>query len=197
MTSKKTDKYELIIESAIQLYAKKGFHNTKIKDITDNASLAAGTFYLYFKNKEDLLEALLKKYLELGFVRLEDIYHQNIPAKEKLLLFISENIDFFFDHQYFFMIYAEYSSKKDEFHPIKKHYEFIIKYLDMVSNIIKQGQNEGQFKQNINLKIASRSLRGMIVMNLIAILVFKDPSGITKEELSDNISGIFINGISV
>lgn len=45
---------EKLINSAIQIFSQKGFYNTKISDIVQNAGLAQGTFYLYFKSKEDI-----------------------------------------------------------------------------------------------------------------------------------------------
>lgn len=50
------DKKELIRKSAIKVIAKAGFHDSKVKTIADEAGIAAGTVYLYFKNKEDILD---------------------------------------------------------------------------------------------------------------------------------------------
>lgn len=66
MAYKKTEKTEerkderrkLIFETAAKVFAKKGYHETAVKDITDEAGISVGTYYLYFKNKEDLFETL-------------------------------------------------------------------------------------------------------------------------------------------
>ncbi|MBU1168484.1 MAG: MerR family transcriptional regulator [Proteobacteria bacterium] len=48
-----------IINAGVKLFSKKGFYKTKIKDITDDLDLSIGTFYIYFKNKDELfLEAI-------------------------------------------------------------------------------------------------------------------------------------------
>lgn len=49
-------KHMQIIKEAIQLFSKKGFENTSVQDITNSANIAKGTFYLYFKSKDDLIE---------------------------------------------------------------------------------------------------------------------------------------------
>ncbi len=45
---------EKLINSAIKVFSEKGFFNTKISDIVNEAGVAQGTFYLYFKSKEDI-----------------------------------------------------------------------------------------------------------------------------------------------
>ena len=48
-----------IISAAVKIFSDKGFYKTKVKDITDSLDMSTGTFYIYFKNKEDLfLEAI-------------------------------------------------------------------------------------------------------------------------------------------
>ncbi|MFA6011824.1 MAG: MerR family transcriptional regulator [Desulfobacteraceae bacterium] len=43
-----------IINGAIKIFSEKGFYKTKVKDITDALDMSTGTFYIYFKNKDDL-----------------------------------------------------------------------------------------------------------------------------------------------
>jgi AcrR family transcriptional regulator len=49
------DKGQLIIEKAIQLFSIHGYENVKISDITDAIQIGKGTFYLYFRDKKELL----------------------------------------------------------------------------------------------------------------------------------------------
>lgn len=55
---RKDEKKKLIFETAAEIFANRGYHQTSVKDITDAAKISVGTFYLYFKNKEDLFEKL-------------------------------------------------------------------------------------------------------------------------------------------
>jgi len=50
------DKKEAIRKAAIKVMAQQGFHNTKMQSIADEAGIAIGTVYLYFKNKEAILD---------------------------------------------------------------------------------------------------------------------------------------------
>ena len=48
-----------IIESGIEIFSKKGISETTVRDMIRNTGLASGTFYNYFKNKEEVLIAAL------------------------------------------------------------------------------------------------------------------------------------------
>ena len=64
--SKKSVKENNILEAAYQLFIEKGFKNTSIQEIVDKADVGKGTFYTYFKNKEDSfrLSSLLYFYVK-------------------------------------------------------------------------------------------------------------------------------------
>jgi AcrR family transcriptional regulator len=54
--------FQLIVNTAIEVFYEKGYHSTTIKDITNKADIAAGTFYLYFKNKLILYKYILQQF---------------------------------------------------------------------------------------------------------------------------------------
>lgn len=54
--------FKIIVDTAVQVFYEKGYHSTTIKDITEEAGIAIGTFYLYFKNKYVLYRYILKQF---------------------------------------------------------------------------------------------------------------------------------------
>ena len=56
--NKGAEKRERILQSAIKVFARKGFYNTRVSEIARTAGVADGTIYLYFKNKDDILISL-------------------------------------------------------------------------------------------------------------------------------------------
>ncbi len=54
-----------LMEAGTKLFSAKGYHNTKVSDIVQEAGVAQGTFYLYFNSKADLFSALLNEFIAL------------------------------------------------------------------------------------------------------------------------------------
>ncbi|MFD1176435.1 TetR/AcrR family transcriptional regulator [Paenibacillus puldeungensis] len=62
-TSKETQerkdaKRQFILDTAAKVFANRGYHNTTVKDIVEEASISVGSFYFYFKGKEELFAEL-------------------------------------------------------------------------------------------------------------------------------------------
>jgi AcrR family transcriptional regulator len=70
-TQKRKDlKKKHIINTAIKIFSVNGYHGTTVKDVVEGAELSVGTFYFYFKNKEDLFETLYDELSEEFFSAL-------------------------------------------------------------------------------------------------------------------------------
>lgn len=194
MSVKKIDKFDLLLNSALDIFAEKGYHQTKIKDITDNASLGAGTFYLYFKNKEELIIELFKRYLDNHISISQKIHDSNKNAYSKLEEYINANVLFMYENKDFFQIFIEHIFGNESSNPIKTLKKYVDKFYELTENIIQQGQIEHFFTEDVNLAIASKSLRAMIAISTTEIFLLES-NDITPQELSKNIFQLFVRGI--
>jgi AcrR family transcriptional regulator len=61
-SQKGKDKLDQLIKSSIEIIGKNGFTDASVADITRQAGVSYGLFYVYFKNKDDLLDELIRKY---------------------------------------------------------------------------------------------------------------------------------------
>ncbi|MDQ7083067.1 MAG: helix-turn-helix domain-containing protein [Aquificota bacterium] len=53
-----------LIEAAKRVFSERGYHNAQIAHIIDEAGVARGTFYLYFRSKEEIFRELLREVVE-------------------------------------------------------------------------------------------------------------------------------------
>ncbi|MFG6369419.1 MAG: TetR/AcrR family transcriptional regulator [Lachnospiraceae bacterium] len=89
----KQKKREALFDAAFHLFTSKGTHKTSISDIVDNAGVAKGTFYLYFKDKYDIRNKLIAHKSSEIFRKADFALRQtNICLLEEKVIFIIDNI---------------------------------------------------------------------------------------------------------
>ncbi|MFK7780556.1 MAG: TetR/AcrR family transcriptional regulator [Candidatus Gracilibacteria bacterium] len=77
-------KKELIIKAGVKLFGKFGPRKTSIDEIVKEAKIAKGTFYLYFKNKEELYKNIIKMFFKEGQKKIIKGIGKNKDIKEKV-----------------------------------------------------------------------------------------------------------------
>ena len=79
--SAKSQKRKKIIDKAWELFAKNGYEETKVEDITKDLGISKGSFYTYFATKEELLYEILEKIKKEAIENLENINVNQMPEK--------------------------------------------------------------------------------------------------------------------
>lgn len=92
---------EKIVQSAIRLFAEKGYQATSIQDIADDCSIAKGSLYKHFASKEDLYIHILELRQQNMMDAVEKIKQKGLSKRETFLEEIACQIDFFIDHGYY------------------------------------------------------------------------------------------------
>ena len=111
----KEDKYELIINSAIELLQTENYQNMKTATIAKGAGIAEGTIYRYFKNKKEIFEEVLKyalvKLEEIAFTAItpEKNFEENFEILKNNFLTIKEK-----GKKYYKIKYKAYSEMEEE-----------------------------------------------------------------------------------
>lgn len=91
--SNKAIKEQKLLDSAYSLFSMKGINNTSIQDIVDEAGVAKGTFYLYFKDKYDLQEVLIARKSQELFEKAINELDKNILTNfSDQLVFVIDNV---------------------------------------------------------------------------------------------------------
>jgi len=88
---KSGEKYTAILEAAQHVIAEQGYHSAQISRIAREAGVAAGTVYLYFKNKPDLLVCLFRERLRLLIAEAKQAVAEADDPREKLRLAIRQH----------------------------------------------------------------------------------------------------------
>lgn len=100
MDLKKEAKKKSLLQAARILFLKKGISKTSISEIAERAQVAKGTFYLYFKDKDELLEQLLYQ-ISYHIIRQAYDYtekHRKDSFSENVIIFADWIITYFTEH---------------------------------------------------------------------------------------------------
>ena len=137
ITEQKNEKENRLLDTAFKLFTEKGIKSTSIQEIVDNANVAKGTFYLYFKDKYEIRDVLISKKSEKLFsealTRMRKNYLQDFSdqiifivnyvidelAKNPLLLkFISKNLSWGVYNETLIRLYDKPETKKDSLYAL-------------------------------------------------------------------------------
>jgi len=113
-----------IIEKAIELFAKNGIDATSVQDITEACGISKGAFYLSFKSKEELLNAIVDYFMRDIVARIDEVLRQPVPVRDRLFQYYLLNFKIFFEYSTFMTIYMREHVKPVNEEIVKKIDEF-------------------------------------------------------------------------
>ena len=186
-------KHDQIIEAAVKVFAKKGFYNAKVSEIAREASVADGTIYLYFKNKDDILISLFEEKMHSWIEKVEAVLADVEDPLEKLRAFVAQHLWMIKDDKYIaevMQIELRQSSKfMRRYEPVK-----YLEYLDLIGKIIEEGKQAGAIRQDVIPAIAKRAIFGALDEMLLYWVLAKKPK-YSLEQSVEQISHLFIDGL--
>jgi TetR/AcrR family fatty acid metabolism transcriptional regulator len=155
------DKRRVILDAAVRVFARQGFHTCRVSDIADEAGVAYGLVYHYFQSKDEVLDTL---FLERWNVMLEAIAEtdaQAIPAREKLHAIASFIIESYrHDPDLMKVIIVEVTRAANSFGAV--HLAKISEAYGQISGIVEQAQKSGEFRDRVSAEFAAMAFYGAI-----------------------------------
>ena len=156
---KKMKSREAILSAAAKLFEEKGYSDTSIVDITAMADLGTGTFYNYFKSKDEVLLSLL----ELLFEKIRTAssgLHRGMPAREVLESLTMCSARLVNDNRYVLPLFLKASEKSGE--PIDRNAKNQAPgFREMFNAVLRYGQERGEFRKDIPADIVSEMIHAV------------------------------------
>src|SRR3989475_8576014 len=78
------DKRRVILDAAVRVFARQGFHACRVSDIADEAGVAYGLVYHYFASKDEVLDTLFAERWNLMLELIREVDARSLPVREKL-----------------------------------------------------------------------------------------------------------------
>lgn len=148
-----------IMDMAASLFMSRGYEETSINLIVGQLGIAKGTFYHYFKSKEDILEAILEDYLSAYADRISVAVSQGSMNAYEKLMFVFKNIFSNNNGPEHLTKHVE-DNKNARLHQVLDE-KFIEKFYPIILSVLKQGVEEGIFKVDYPEEITEILLMGI------------------------------------
>lgn len=191
---KNNEKYYRIIEAATKVFAEKGFYQSKISEIAREAKVADGTIYIYFENKDDILISLFEEQMKAVIDNMVgQISGIDDPAK-RLERFASTHLDLIENNKDMAEIIQVEVRQSDKFMKEYRNEKFM-QYLNIIEDIITEGQERGIFKKDVIPKVAKRAFFGALD-EVSRFWVLSSRRQYDIRTVAKQISEYFLNGIS-
>jgi len=190
---KTPDKHSKIIKAAVKVFASKGFFNARISDIAKEAAVADGTIYLYFNNKFDILISVFEEEIGNFINGVKELIAQEDDPRRMLEIFAQRHLIMMKDNKDLAEIIQMELRQSNKLIKEYRNTKFS-EYLDIISAIIKKGQQMGIFRKDINPGIAKRAFFGALD-EMARIWVLTPTAPYDTEETARQISNIFMHGV--
>jgi TetR/AcrR family fatty acid metabolism transcriptional regulator len=196
MGKKKTnEKYYRIINSATKIFAEKGFFKSKISEIAKDAKVADGTIYIYFENKDDILISLFEEQMKAVLDNMVDQISELDDPVKKLEKFAFTHLDLIEKNKNMAEIIQVELRQSSKFMKEYKNEKFA-QYLDLIGDIVREGQEMGIFKKEVIPGVAERAFFGALD-EMSRFWVLSSRKRYDIRTAAKQISAFFLNGIKV
>lgn len=194
--ARKRDKRREILETAMGIFAARGFDGATLEAVADGLGYTKPAIYYYFRNKEDLFSAIVIESLREASARILEIRAETAGPREQLRHLIRYYVDEHFTRRGFFAIYHQLHSFRDKVlkGPELEEFERLSASIPRaIMGMIGDGIESGVFRRK-----EPAVLGGVIFGMLTGVLMNLDMPVLARadrEELKNTVCEIVIKGI--
>lgn len=150
-----------ILDAAVRVFARQGFHSTRVADIADEADVAYGLVYHYFSSKENILNELFDQRWSLLIEAIDEADRSAMTQEEKLGAVAGFIIDSYrYDPDLMKVIIVEVTRAANSFG--RTHLQEINRAYELIAKIVSDGQELGTFREDIDPAFAAMVFYGAI-----------------------------------
>lgn len=184
-------KKELILEKAIEVFAKNGSQQATIADIAKAAHTAPGTIYIYFSSKEELLNECLQQIINPEIQAIIDSTQHIEDTMDRLYNFFVQHIKLVQQKPYIARFLTMEARQNEEFYRAWPDYNPLRKYLDWVQNTAEEAIKQKRIR-SLDTKAFAYLIVG--VMDLAMAQWLANPENLDIFEMARCIRDIIRHG---
>jgi TetR/AcrR family transcriptional regulator, fatty acid metabolism regulator protein len=155
------DKRRVILDAAVHVFARQGFHSCRVSDIADEAGVAYGLVYHYFESKDQVLDTLFEERWDFLLEAIRHTDARDIPAREKLAAIAGFIVDSYrHEPDLMKVIVVEVTRAANTFGAA--HLGRITEAYALIRGIVEKAQQAGEFRTDVTAEFAAMAFYGAI-----------------------------------
>jgi TetR/AcrR family fatty acid metabolism transcriptional regulator len=188
------DKPQQIVEAAVRVFARKGYYNSRVSDIAREAGIAAGTIYLYFRTKDDILVTLFRDKMADFVDTVRKAIAVEPDAASKVRRLVSLHFRILEDNPDLAEVVQVELRQGQKFFRGASSQE-IGAYFALIGSVLEEGVAEGRFRSGLPVKVATKMLFG--AMDQVATSWVLGRRSYQLVDTAGAVAEIFLQGVAV
>jgi TetR/AcrR family fatty acid metabolism transcriptional regulator len=185
------DKPQQIIDAAIRVFARKGYYNSRVSDIAREAGIAAGTIYLYFKTKDEILITLFRDRVAQFVSSVRKAISDLPDPVSKLRRLVALHFEMLEQNPELAEVVQVELRQGQKFFRGASSQE-IASYFALIASVIDEGVAEGRFRRGLPVAVATKTLFG--AMDQLATSWVLGRRGYRLVDSADALADLFLYG---
>ncbi|CAB4856896.1 unannotated protein [freshwater metagenome] len=155
------EKRRLILDAAVRVFAREGFNGARVSDIAEEAEIAYGLVYHYFRSKDEILDTIFLERWNVMLEAIKAVRAQPISAREQLRAVASFIVESYRrDPDVMKVIVVEVTRAANSFG--RAHLAQIREAYDGIAAIVEAGQSSGELRDTVTPAFAAMAFYGAI-----------------------------------
>ncbi len=188
------DKRDVILRAAIHTFARSGFFSAQVADVARNAGVAAGTVYLYFRSKDDLLVSIFERVMSEAIADGRAALAGIADPLERLRRIAHLHLDRLSRDRDLAIVFQVELRQTTKF--MERFSNTLLRdYLGILRDVIAEGQAAGVVRPGINPTLAAKMLFG--ALDEMATNWMLSHRRTSLDGVADAVVDVFVHGVGV
>lgn len=182
-----------LLDLAARMFAERGLKATTVRDIADSAGILSGSLYHHFKSKEQMVEEVLKDFLDWLFARYQEILDRETTPLGRLTGLFMTSFEAIEHRHAQVVIYQDEAKRLSSIPQFGFVDERNREQRKMWIDILQQGISDGSFRQDIDVDLVYRFIRDT---TWVSVRWYQPGGPLSAEEVGRQYLAIVLGGIT-
>jgi len=168
------EKRKLILDAAVRVFARRGYHGSRVGDIAEEAGVAHGLLYHYFSSKEQVLQTIFRENWGELIERFRAVEAADEPAGEKLAGIAKILLRTWRNDPDLVTVMVREVARSPQ---LQSQVDEVREAFAIVQRVVEQGQADGTFRRDVDARLASWIVYGGLEEVLTGWVLGQLPDG--------------------